>query len=113
MPLTLIFRYKIVGIVSTGRGVSVHTIDCETLESFSDMPERWLDVSWEYDQKNTEFLVGRLNITMVNKPGSLGIISSLIAKNNGNISNINFKNRSNDFFELNHVITFLTSFITS
>ena len=38
---------RIVGIVATGKGVSIHTIDCETLESFAEMPERWLDVSWE------------------------------------------------------------------
>ena len=46
------------------------------------------------------FQVGRINITIINKPGSLGVISTLIAKNNGNISNINFKTRNNDFYEL-------------
>jgi hypothetical protein len=29
---------RIVGIQTTGKGVTIHTIDCETLESFSDMP---------------------------------------------------------------------------
>jgi len=38
---------RIVGIVMTGKGVTIHTIDCETLESFADTPERWLDISWE------------------------------------------------------------------
>jgi len=38
---------RIVGIVTTGKGVTIHTIDCETLESFADSPERWLDVAWE------------------------------------------------------------------
>ena len=36
---------QIVGIVTAGLGVSIHTIDCETLNSFADTPERWLDVS--------------------------------------------------------------------
>src|SRR5215510_5456051 len=40
---------RIVGIVTTGKGVTIHTIDCETLESFADAPERWLDVSWNID----------------------------------------------------------------
>src|SRR5215813_9353822 len=40
---------RIVGIVTTGKGVTIHTIDCETLESFADAPERWLDVSWSND----------------------------------------------------------------
>ena len=38
---------RIVGIVTTGKGVTIHTIDCETLESFADTPERWIDVGWE------------------------------------------------------------------
>ncbi len=38
---------RIVGIVTTGKGVTIHTIDCETLEGFADTPERWIDVSWE------------------------------------------------------------------
>ena len=37
---------RIVGIVTTGKGVTIHTIDCETLDSFADTPERWLDVAW-------------------------------------------------------------------
>ena len=36
---------RIVGIVTTGKGVTIHTIDCETLESFAETPERWLDVA--------------------------------------------------------------------
>ena len=40
---------RIVGIVTTGKGVTIHTIDCETLESFADTPERWLDVAWDDD----------------------------------------------------------------
>ena len=38
---------RIVGIVTTGKGVTIHTIDCDTLESFAETPERWLDVAWE------------------------------------------------------------------
>ena len=38
---------RIVGIITTGKGVTIHTIDCATLESFSDTPERWIDVGWD------------------------------------------------------------------
>ena len=30
---------RIVGIMTPGQGVAVHTKDCETLESFADTPE--------------------------------------------------------------------------
>ena len=36
---------RIVGIVTTGKGVTIHTIDCETLATFAETPERWLDVA--------------------------------------------------------------------
>ena len=36
---------RIVGIVTTGKGVTIHTIDCDTLETYSDTPERWIDVA--------------------------------------------------------------------
>ena len=50
---------KIVGIVTAGLGVAVHTIDCDTLDSYSDSPERWLDISWETDNENEQFLTSK------------------------------------------------------
>ena len=91
---------KIVGIVTAGLGVSVHTIDCNTLESYSDSPERWLDISWETDNENEQLLTSKINIILANKAGSLGKVTTAIAKNNGNISNIQFTTRKNDFYEI-------------
>jgi GTP pyrophosphokinase len=90
---------RIVGIVTTGKGVTVHTIDCETLESFQDTPERWVDISWEVDEES-EPMIGRLHLMVANEPGSLGDLSTIIGKNHGNISNLKITNRSIDFFEM-------------
>jgi len=92
---------RIVGIVTTGKGVTVHTIDCETLETFADTPERWLDVQWSDEQENKpEAHVGRLNITIQNEQGSLATLSTVIAKNGGNITNLKITNRSTDFWDM-------------
>ena len=91
---------QIVGIVTAGLGVSIHTIDCEILDSYADSPERWLDVSWDIDNESEQLLVSRIKVTLINKPGSLGKVTSVIAKNNGNISNILFTTRKIDFYEL-------------
>ncbi len=91
---------RIVGIVTTGKGVTIHTIDCETLETFNDTPERWLDVSWHLNEESPEFHVGRVHLTVLNMPGSLGDLSTVIAKNDGNISNLKITNRSKDFFDI-------------
>ena len=91
---------RIVGIVSTGRGVTVHTIDCETLETFADTPERWLDISWSNEEDSPEARVGRLSVTVMNEPGSLGELSSVIGKNAGNITNLKITSRSADFWDI-------------
>jgi len=90
---------RIVGIVTTGKGVTVHTIDCETLESFQDTPERWVDLAWDASGTDGQHL-GRLHVVVANEPGSLGTLSTIIGKNLGNISNLKITNRSIDFFEM-------------
>lgn len=91
---------RIVGIVSTGKGVTIHTIDCETLETFADTPERWIDVSWGEGEDSPESHVGRLNVTFLNQPGGLGTVSTVIGKNGGNIVNLKITNRSIDFWDI-------------
>ena len=91
---------RIVGIVTTGKGVTIHTIDCETLEQFNDTPERWLDVGWDVGDADPERHVGRLTVTLTNEPGSLGSLTTIIGKNQGNITNLKFTNRSPDFFDM-------------
>ncbi|HVZ00137.1 MAG TPA: bifunctional (p)ppGpp synthetase/guanosine-3',5'-bis(diphosphate) 3'-pyrophosphohydrolase [Dongiaceae bacterium] len=91
---------RIVGIVTTGKGVTIHTIDCETLESFADTPERWIDVSWDKDPEGGQLHTGRLNVVIANQTGSLGSLTTVIGKNDGNIMNLKIVNRSTDFFEI-------------
>ncbi|MSP49063.1 MAG: bifunctional (p)ppGpp synthetase/guanosine-3',5'-bis(diphosphate) 3'-pyrophosphohydrolase [Alphaproteobacteria bacterium] len=91
---------RIVGIVTTGKGVTIHTIDCETLEQFNDTPERWLDVGWDVGDADPERHIGRLSVTLTNEPGSLGSLTTIIGKNQGNITNLKFTNRSPDFFDM-------------
>ncbi len=91
---------RIVGIVTTGKGVTIHTIDCETLEGFADMPERWLDVSWDVDNVEESVHVGRIHVIVNNEPGALGTISTVIGRDGGNITNLKIVHRSVDFFEM-------------
>jgi GTP pyrophosphokinase len=91
---------RIVGIVTTGKGVTIHTIDCETLETFSDMPERWIDVAWEDDGAQSDRFVGRLSVTITNEQGSLSTLSTVIAKNGGNINNLRVVHRTIEVWEM-------------
>ncbi len=90
---------RIVGIVTTGKGVTIHTMDCETLENYADSPERWIDVAWERDQ-NESGHIGRLRLNISNEPAAMATVTNVIARENGNISNFKITNRSMDFFEM-------------
>lgn len=90
---------RIVGIVTTGKGVAIHTIDCKTLEKYADEPERWLDIAWGDEALNDKF-IGRLKIMLSDEPGSLGELSNLVARNNGNIANLNIVHRTLSYVEL-------------
>ena len=90
---------RIVGIVTTGKGITIHTMDCETLENYSDSPERWIDVAWEKDQADSSH-IGRLKVNVSNETASLATVTNVIARENGNISNFKIINRSIDFFEI-------------
>lgn len=91
---------RIVGIVTTGKGINVHTIDCEALETYADAPERWIDLAWDLQDAVPDTHVGRVMIRVLNAPGSLGDLSTVIAKNSGNISNLKIAQRSEDFFDM-------------
>ena len=90
---------RIVGIVTTGKGVAVHTIDCQSLEQYSNEPERWLDIAWG-DNAESEMHTGRLKIMLANEPGALAELSNLVARAGANISNLNIINRTISYFEI-------------
>ncbi|MBN66909.1 MAG: bifunctional (p)ppGpp synthetase/guanosine-3',5'-bis(diphosphate) 3'-pyrophosphohydrolase [Rickettsiales bacterium] len=90
---------KIVGIVTTGKGITIHTMDCETLENYADSPERWIDVAWDTSGQE-DMHIGRLRANITHETAALATVANVIAKDMGNISNLKITNRSNDFFEV-------------
>ncbi|RZO35125.1 MAG: bifunctional (p)ppGpp synthetase/guanosine-3',5'-bis(diphosphate) 3'-pyrophosphohydrolase [Rhodospirillaceae bacterium] len=88
---------RIVGILTPGKGVAIHTKDCETLESFVDTPERWIDVGWDIGPVT---LVGRIKTVVANKKGALGSLTTVIGQNHANINNLKITGRSEDFFDM-------------
>lgn len=91
---------RIIGIQTPGKGVVVHTNDCETLESFHEMPERWVDISWDINSAKSKEFVGRLELVLANQRGGLASLTTVVANNLGNIVNLKINNRTTDFFEM-------------
>ncbi len=90
---------KIVGVITTGKGITIHTHDCETMLSHKD-PDRLLDLDWNDERDDTKMHVGRLKVTFVNNPGSLAALTTRISKQGGNIMNLKIINRTTDFWDI-------------
>ncbi|MBV9755822.1 MAG: bifunctional (p)ppGpp synthetase/guanosine-3',5'-bis(diphosphate) 3'-pyrophosphohydrolase, partial [Alphaproteobacteria bacterium] len=94
---------RIVGIVTTGKGVTIHTRDCTTLENFATTPERFIDVDWDASAFNLDnhsgCHTGRISVILVNEPGALASLTNAIAKHEGAVANLRIVNRQQDFFE--------------
>ncbi len=91
---------RIVGIQTPGKGIAVHTIDCETLESFHEMPERWVDISWDLGSADSDTFIGRLNLVVANQRGGLANMATVVANSQGNIVNLKITNRTSEMFEM-------------
>lgn len=91
---------RIVGIVMPGKGVQVHTIDCEALVAYSEVPERWLDLSWQAKAEKPDVFVGRLSVILNHEVGALASLANVVSRDHGNINNLRIIDRDPDFFRL-------------
>ena len=91
----------ITGYITRGRGVTVHHIDCENLQSLGNESERFVDVLWGDQVKSTHSV--RISIIADDKPGQLAEITQILALCGINITFANLRQESNqrahfDFF---------------
>jgi GTP pyrophosphokinase len=74
----------VLGYVTRGRGVTVHTEDCPNLESLLVDPGRRIEVEWASDRGNSHFAVG-LQVRTQNRPGMLARVATILEQSNVNI----------------------------
>jgi GTP pyrophosphokinase len=99
---------RIVGIVTTGKGVSIHTADCPTLEGFAAQPERFTEVGWDAAAfaasgkglPRGEGHTGRISVVADNAPAALATITNAVSKHDGALASLRTINRQADFFEV-------------
>lgn len=91
---------SIVGIVTTGKGVTIHTADCSSLRQYQDEPERWLPIEWNAAVMQDKVLPARLLLEVEDKPTVLSEITNIAAKQNVVITNLKLQNRKNGISEI-------------
>ncbi len=75
----------IIGFITRGRGVSVHTTDCPNAVSLMADPERQIAVSWDGRRKEPHQVKIRVEIGK-DRPGILAEITTAISSMNANIT---------------------------
>ena len=74
---------RIVGTRKSGEGVEVHAIDC--LELASGIDTDWLDLQWG---KRSLGAVGRVRVTLYDRPGTLAEMAGIFARNVANVRSL-------------------------
>ena len=82
----------IVGVVTRSKGVTVHRIDCKTLEYIE--PERMMDIQWAGNNTNKTYTT-TIRVEASDKMGLLKDIIAAVSDNNTNIITANVKSRNN------------------
>ena len=98
----------IVGVVTRSKGVSVHRLDCKTLENVP--PERMMDISWAGSNTSKTYST-TIRVETAEKMGLLKDIIAAVSDNNTNINYANVKSKNNKIgiielgIELNNIDT--------
>ncbi|MGE0740754.1 MAG: bifunctional (p)ppGpp synthetase/guanosine-3',5'-bis(diphosphate) 3'-pyrophosphohydrolase [Hyphomonadaceae bacterium] len=90
---------RIIGVQTPGKGVVIHTIDCEQLGALEGEGE-WVDLAWTPTALNRTLAVSRIVATVENKRGVLAELCGIIAENEGDILNLRLAKRTTDFFDM-------------
>ena len=94
-----IFGDQIVGIITSGKGVDIHTKDCKEI-SMHNGSSTILEVHWDNQKYGINAINSRIKVTIVHSIGSLAAVCESIAKENSNILNLKIISRSQDFFDI-------------
>ena len=81
----------IVGFISSGRGLVIHTETCKNLTDFRRRPEKWIDVEWQPGIKG-EF-PAEIRVDVSNQKGVLATIAAEISETGSNIENVSIEER--------------------
>ncbi|MCB1884153.1 MAG: bifunctional (p)ppGpp synthetase/guanosine-3',5'-bis(diphosphate) 3'-pyrophosphohydrolase [Geminicoccaceae bacterium] len=89
----------ILGVVRTGRPVGIHRTECPSMLRLADGDHRLIQIGWNA-RVRPPVATSRLAVTVANRPGSLGSITTLIGKQQANIADVRVGRRTAEAFEM-------------
>jgi GTP pyrophosphokinase len=75
---------RIIGYITRGRGLTIHTADCPNLDALDYDKARLVDVDWDTTQATTVSV--KISVLTLDKPGMLANVSAAITNAEANIS---------------------------
>ncbi len=94
---------RILGYLSSGRGIVVHSELCRNLSGYRKQPEKWIDVQWEA-QVDREFPV-EIRMEVINERGALATLAAEISRMDANIEHVSADDRYGSTSSLSFVIS--------
>ena len=93
---------KILGYITRGRGLTIHSVDCPNLEALDYDRERLVDVEWDTAMPSQHAV--KIAVIAEDKTGVLANVSSAIAECDANISRAEIITREDRKAELDFVV---------
>ncbi len=90
----------IIGILTPEEGLKIYPMEAPILSDFEDYEERWVAMHWDIGDGSDALFDSRLDMTLVDKAGSLSIVSQTLADFDANITNLSLFKRDETFHDL-------------
>ena len=92
----------IIGFLSAGRGIVIHTESCKNVAEHRARREKWIEVEWE-DEVQGEFPV-EIRVDVANQRGALANLAAGIAEEGANIENVTMEERDGRYSTINFIV---------
>ncbi|HET9961801.1 MAG TPA: TGS domain-containing protein, partial [Nitrospiraceae bacterium] len=93
---------RILGYITRGRGLTIHTVDCPNLEALDYDKNRLVEVEWDLGMPGTHAV--KVSVIAVDKTGVLANVSAAISESSANISRAEITTREDRKAVLDFVI---------
>ncbi|MER3425454.1 MAG: GTP pyrophosphokinase, partial [Nitrospiraceae bacterium] len=93
---------RIMGYITRGRGLTIHSVGCPNLEALDYDKERLVEVEWDTTAPSTHSV--KISVLTVDKPGMLANVSASISSSKANISRAEITTRDDQKAQLDFVV---------
>ncbi|MGZ8422925.1 MAG: RelA/SpoT AH/RIS domain-containing protein, partial [Nitrospira sp.] len=96
---------RILGYITRGRGLTIHTVDCPNLEALDYDKNRLVEVEWDHSMPSTHAV--KISVIAVDKTGVLAHVSTAISECQANISRAEITTREDRKAMLDFIVEVL------